>query len=98
MEIKEDENTYDIDQKFIDKIPDRQLNDEIEASGDSMIKLANEFQQDEDEKELNELISIKSNTKSKQIEASKEIEIEVDLSVQTFKNNEVNQSSGSTAK
>ena len=73
MEIKEDENTYDIDQKFIDKIPDRQLNDEIEASGDSMIKLANEFQQDEDEKELNELISIKSNTKSKQIEASKEI-------------------------
>ena len=47
---------------YIDKIPDRQLNDEIEASGDSMIKLAKEFQRANDEQELNELISIKSNT------------------------------------
>jgi len=63
MEIKDDENSEQNDQMYIDKIPDRQLNDDIEASGDSMIKLANEFQRENDEQELNELISIKSNTK-----------------------------------
>ena len=63
MEIKDDENSEQNDQMYIDKIPDRQLNDDIEVSGDSMIKLANEFQRENDEQELNELISIKSNNK-----------------------------------
>ena len=92
MEVKEDQSN---DQKYIDKIQDRQLNANASVSGDSMIKLTKEFERQNNEKELNELISIKS-TKRTEKHAIRD---EVTESMQTFKNKEtidVNKSSDST--